>query len=579
MAAERGAAVYAPGARTGFALAYPNTYHVGMSNLGFHIIYREINSRGDTACERVFLPDRRDEDEYLRSHTPLMTLETQRALAEFPLIGFDVTFEMDYFNILKMLDLGRIPFLAADRGEDNPIVIAGGPCATFNPEPLADFIDAFVIGEGEEVIHEILDVYYRSRSEGASRADTLGRLACLEGVYVPRLYKPEYNTGGALAALVPENGATAIVNRRWLKNIDAHPGQTAISTDDTEFGDMFLIEVARGCGRHCRFCMAGYCYRRPRVRSLASLEKAILQAPNTSPRVGLVGAAISDYPDIDFLVTRILDAGLTFSVASLRADSVTPDLMAGLAASGHKTVTLAPEAASERLRAVINKGITDAHLAEAVTLAVRAGIPNIRLYIMVGLPGEDDSDIAAIADLARTVKSLMRRLGSSGKLTLSINPFIPKPFTPFQWLPMTASKVVEARLKTIRAALKADKNIETLIEPVREAYIQGALARGDRRLGAALLIAHHMGGAKAWPKALKQSGLDEDFYLYRERPFEETLPWQHLNMGVKPAYLRQELQNALAGVATSPCRPGCSRCGVCGNEQTKEAPSCEQILS
>jgi radical SAM family uncharacterized protein len=564
LAAERGAAVFAPGARTGFALAYPNTYHVGMSNLGFQIIYREINSRGDTACERVFLPDRKDESEYLRTHTPLLTLETQRPLAEFPLIGIDITFEMDYFNILKMLDFGRVPLEAADRGEGDPIVIAGGPCATFNPEPLAAFIDAFVIGEGETVIHEILDVYHRGHQGGLSRADVIAGLANLEGVYVPGRYTPDYNADGTLAALVPHGGAPAAVRRRWQKDLDACPGQTAVSTDDTEFGDMFLIEVARGCGRHCRFCMAGYCYRRPRVRSLASLEKSLHQAAAVSRRVGLVGAAISDHPDIDALVARILEAGLTFSVASLRADSVTPALMAGLAASGHKTVTLAPEAASERLRAVINKGITDAHLADAVTLAVLAGIPNVRLYIMVGLPGEDDSDIAAIADLARRVKSLMRQLGSGGKLTLSINPFIPKPFTPFQWLPMTASRVVEARLKAIRTALKADKNIETLIEPPREAYIQGSLARGDRRLGSALLAAHRLGGAKAWSQALKQVGLDEDFYLYRQRRQDEILPWQHLDVGVKPAYLQQELDRALAGAATPPCRPDCRRCGVCG---------------
>lgn len=569
LAAERGAAVYAPGARTGFALAYPNTYHVGMSNLGFQIIYREINSRGDTACERVFLPDKRDEQEYHRTHTPLLTLETQRPLAEFPLIGFAVTFELDYFNILKMLDLGRVPLLAADRGEADPIVIAGGPCATFNPEPLTDFIDVFVIGEGEAVIHEILAAYYRGHLEGLSRAAIINRLACLDGVYVPRCYTPEYNADGTLATLVPHGDAPSTVRRRWQRDIDAHPGQTAISTDDTEFGDMFLIEVARGCGRHCRFCMAGYCYRRPRVRSLASLEKSLAQAAAVSRRVGLVGAAISDHPDIDALVARILDAGLTFSVASLRADSVTPALMAGLAASGHKTVTLAPEAASERLRAVINKGITDAHLAEAVALAIRAGIPNVRLYIMVGLPGEDDSDIAAITDLARRVKSLMRQLGSGGKLTLSINPFIPKPFTPFQWLPMAANRLVEARLKAVRAALKADKNIEILIEPPREAYLQGSLARGDRRQGAALLAAHRIGGAKAWPQALKQTGLDEDFYLYRQRRPDETLPWQHLDMGVKPAYLLQELDRALAGAATPPCRPDCVRCGVCGGKASK----------
>ncbi|MDT8901602.1 TIGR03960 family B12-binding radical SAM protein [Anaeroselena agilis] len=567
LAAEQGAVIHAPGSRPGFALAFPNTYQVGMSNLGFHIIYREINASGLAACERVFLPGKKDLAEHHRTNTPLMTLETQRPLYEFPLVGFAVSFEIDYFNLLAMLDLGKIPLLAADRGEEHPIVLAGGPCATFNPEPLAAFIDAFVIGEGEEVIREILAAWQRGREEGLAREDMLLSFAAIPGVYVPAFYKDEYNPDGTLAALTPAAAVPAVISRRWVRDLDAHPGQTAVVTADTEFGDMYLIEIARGCGRHCRFCMAGYCFRRPRARSLAGLEETIRRAEQYRDKIGLVGAAVSDHPDIDRLVAFIRAQGLKFSVASIRADSFTPALAEALAASGHKTITLAPEAASDRLRRIINKGIDAADLERAVALAAAAGIPNVRLYIMVGLPGEQDDDIAAIAELARATRRHMAAHGSGGRLTLSINPFIPKPFTPFQWLPMAPRPVVEDRLAAIRAALKADKNTEILVEPPKEAYLQGVLSRGDRRLGPVLLAAHRAGGPKHWPKALAAAGLDETFYLYRERPAGETLPWHHLDMGLEPGYLRQELDRARAEKYTPPCQPGCTRCGVCRPSQ------------
>jgi radical SAM family uncharacterized protein len=563
LAAEQGAVLHAPGSRPGFALAFPNTYHVAMSNLGFHIIYREIDAGGLAACERAFLPDKKDLAEHARTATPLMTLETQRPLYEFPLIGFAVSFEMDYFNLLAMLDLGRVPLLAADRGEGDPIVIAGGPCATFNPEPLAPFVDAFVIGEGEEVIRELLAAWTRGREEGLDREHLLLALAAVPGVYVPRFYAPAYNPDGTLAAFRPLARVPAAIPRRWVRDLDAFQGTTAVVTAATEFGDMYLIEIARGCGRHCRFCMAGYCFRRPRVRPLAGLEAAVLRAKEYRGKIGLVGAAVSDYPGIDDLAAFILAQGLKFSVASLRADSLTPALAQALAASGHKTITLAPEAASDRLRRVINKGLDLADLERAVALAAAAGIPNVRLYLMVGLPGEQDDDIAAIARLARVTLAHMRASGSGGRLTLSINPFIPKPFTPFQWLPMAPRPLVEERLAAISAALRGDKHIEIIVESPKEAYLQGVLSRGDRRLGPVLLAAHRGGGPKAWPRALKNAGLDEAFYLYRERPLGELLPWSHLDMGLAPGYLRHELDRARGEKYTPPCRPGCTLCGVC----------------
>lgn len=564
MVQEQGTMVFPPGSRKGFALVYPNTYHVGMSNLGFQIIYQQINGRGDTACERLFLPDRKTEPEYIRTKTPLMTIETQRALYEFPLIGFSLTFEMDYFNVLQILSLGKVPVLAADRDENDPFVIVGGPCATFNPEPLADFVDLCIIGEGEEVIHEILDTYYQGRDQGLSRREILFTLAQLEGVYVPAFYQPEYKEDGTIQGIIPIEGVPKQVKRRFIADLDKYEAQSVVLTPDTEFGGMFLIEVARGCGRHCRFCMAGYCFRNPRVRSLDKLKAAIVKAKEYRPKVGLMGAAISDYPEIDALCQTVLDEGMHMSVASLRADTLTDGLVEALVVSKHRTITLAPEAASIRLRRVINKTITDEHLYNSIKMAVAAGIPHIRLYIMIGLPFEEQSDIEEIVTLAESIKNYMESLGSKGKLTLSVNPFIPKPFTPFQWMSMLPMSEVEGKLKFISNGLKKRKNIEVLVESPKESYMQAIFARGDRRLGAALLEAHERGGMKGLKHGMKAHGLTQEHYLYRHWDEKnEILPWQLLDMGLDATYLGKELEEAKLEKFTAPCAAGCTRCGVC----------------
>ena len=561
-AKERGAYRYPAGGRTRFALVYPNTYFVGMSNLGLHIIYDLLNRRGDTACERVFLPDRTELARYERTQTPMMSVETQTPLADFAVIGFVISFEMDYFHVVKMLALSHVRLRASERTARDPLVIAGGPCATFNPEPLAEIVDAFVIGEGEAIMPALMDAYHESIRQGEDRAALLRRLARVPGVYVPALYCVDYDAAGRISAFSSEEEMPQTIARQWVEDLDAHPAHTVVVTEDTEF-NLYLIETARGCGRHCRFCMAGYCFRRPRNRSLAVIEEEVRAALPYGKKIGLMGAAISDYPEIDELCRAILGEGLSMSVASFRADSVTKELVEALAASGLQTLTLAPEAGSARMRAVINKGIEEHHLFTAIDLGAAAHIPNFKLYIMVGLPFEEDADIAAIIDLAERLRRYMDERGSRGTLTLSVNPFVPKPFTPFQWMPMASKKRLDAVMKTLTQALRRTKKIVVNFESPKEALVQAILARGDRRLAEPLMRAAAGRGAKDLVPEMRDAGLSPDDYLTREWAEDEMLPWEHLDMGFTKRYLRQEYERAEALKSTRGCFDGCTRCGVC----------------
>ena len=544
------------------AIVYPNTYFVGMSNLGLHIIYEEINLRNDSVCERIFLPEKKELEAYDKTKTPLMSVETQRPMHQFDVVAFDVTFEMDYFHIPLMLRHGRVPIMGKDRTEFDPIVIAGGPCATFNPEPFADFIDAFIIGEGEGIVSRVLDIIRDGKMEGLDRHAILRQLANISGVYVPSLYVPIYSEDGEFKGYDIVEGAPKTIKRHF--EMLTSGGETVVATNYTEFGAMYIIEVARGCGRHCRFCMAGYCFRVPRVRPLDILKEGVDRAEKLGKKVGLMGAAISDYPEVDELVTYIRSKDMRYSCASLRADSLTQAVVDGLADSGQKTITIAPETGSERLRRVINKGISEEHLKNAATLSAKSGIQHMRLYIMIGLPTETDEDIEAIVGLAERTQAHMAEVGCKGRLTLSINPFIPKPFTPFQWMAMDNQKTVEKKLQYIKKALQKNRRIEVLVESPKEAYIQGVLARGDRRLGAVLAAcAAADRGSKSFKAEMKAAGLDMDEMNYRERSFDEFLPWSHLDMGMDDGYLEMEWKRSVDEAYTPPCVQGCKRCGVC----------------
>lgn len=543
------------------AIVYPNTYFVGMSNLGLHIIYEEINLRNDSVCERIFLPEKKELEAYDKIKTPLMSVETQRPMHQFDVVAFDVTFEMDYFHIPLMLRHGRVPIMGKDRTEFDPIVIAGGPCATFNPEPFADFIDAFIIGEGEGIVSRVLDIIRDGKMEGLDRHTILRQLADISGVYVPSLYVPIYSEDGEFKGYDIAEGVPKTIKRHF--EMLTSGGETVVATNYTEFGAMYIIEVARGCGRHCRFCMAGYCFRVPRVRPLDILKEGVERAEKLGKKVGLMGAAISDYPEVDELVNYIRSKDMRYSCASLRADSLTQAVVDGLADSGQKTITIAPETGSERLRRVINKGISEEHLQNAATLSAKSGIQHMRLYIMIGLPTETDEDIEAIVGLAERTQAHMEKVGCKGRLTLSINPFIPKPFTPFQWMAMDNQKVVEKKLQYIKKALQKNRRIEVLVESPKEAYIQGVLARGDRRLGAVIAACAADRGSKSFKSEMKAAGLDMDNMNYRERSFDEFLPWSHLDMGMQEGYLEMEWQRSLDEAYTPPCAAGCKRCGVC----------------
>jgi len=541
------------GGKLRVALVFPNTYFVGMSNLGFQTVYTLFNAEHDIVCERVFLPPKTELAAQVASGAPLLTLESQTPVGDFDVMAFSVSFEWDYTNVLTLLRLAGLPLRAEARTQRHPLVIIGGAVTFVNPEPLALFADAIAAGEGEVLIPSLLRAF-----QGASdRADLLRRLATERGFYIPSFYDVRYKDDGTIAAFVPRagTGTPAVVKKAALKTTDAvDPPATTIFTPDTEFGSRFLVEVVRGCANLCRFCWAGYNYLPvrafPKERILQLAERA---RPHAN-RVGLVSIALCDHPEIEEILTRLAGMGYSISPASLRLDDITPKLVGLLRESGERTITIAPETGSDRLRRVINKTITNDEILASAEMIFASGIENLKLYYMIGLPTETDEDLVAIRDLTLQLRGIMlahgRGRGQLGRIVGSVNPLVPKPGTAYQWLPMENDSSIERKILRMRSLMAGIDNVYVNIKSERHSFYQALLSLGDRRVAPAIEAAERNGGN--WRAAVAESEVDAHFFVFRDRSRDTVLPWDIIDGGMKAEFFRSEVDKALREEWTLP---------------------------
>lgn len=534
------------GGRIRVALAFPNSYFVGMSNLGMQVVYGLLNDRDDVVCERVFMPDPDDVSVYADGRGVLSSLESSTPLNSFDIVAFSLCYEQDYVNVLKMLAWGGISPRREERAEEAPLVIGGGICVFYNPEPLADFFDVFLVGEAEAQLDGFLSRWQESVSAGASRADLPEALRDLPGLYFPSGYDVVYAEDGTVAEFTPKPGYPAVVTKQQVVDFEDRGATTQIITPHTEFGGMYLIEANRGCGRRCRFCVVGYIAADARFPSKDHILGRVREALATHERVGLVGPSVFDHPQVEEIVEEAVAMGAQVSISSLRLNSLSERLLEALKASGHRTITLAPEAGSDRLRDVIFKPAGEEEILEKVALVARGGFPNLKLYIMIGLPGETDADIEDLIRLTKRCKHTMlaesKKTGTLGRVTLSVNPFIPKAQTPFQWDEFFEIKRLEAKLKTLRRALGKVPNVEVTYELPKWSYVQTVLSIGDRRVGRLLERVVEEDGN--WGRALRTHPVNPDFYAYRERSYEERLPWDHIVSGLSKEKLIAQRKRA-----------------------------------
>ncbi len=565
---------------TKIAFAFPDVYEVGMSHLGLQILYNVVNSRPDALMERVFAPWLDMEKLMRENGLPLLSLESRRPISQFDILGFTLQYEMSFTNILNMLDLAGIPLRASHRDKGHPLVIAGGPCS-FNPEPLADFIDAFAIGEGEEIFHDIIDVYKTYKDQ--DRDILLRRLAEIQGVYVPGLYQVRYNEDGSIRSVTPEAGIPDKVVKRVISGFDKidYPLKPIVPNMGVVH-DRIMLEVMRGCTRGCRFCQAGSIYRPVREKKPETLFKQAKHLVESTgyDEVSLVSLSSADYTGLKPLVKELLNSmegqGVGVSLPSLRVDAFSVGLAKEIQRVRRSSLTFAPEAGTQRLRDVINKGVTEQDLVEAVSAAFSAGWQAVKLYFMIGLPTESQEDIEGIARLGQLVLKKGIEAGVSKgrlKVTVSVSSFVPKPHTPFQWEPMNTIKQIKEKQNYLKSMFK-DKRIAFKWHEPEISFLEGVLARGDRRLSAVLEKAWQLGcrfdgwsecfNFEAWKKAFEAAELDPDWYAYRRYQYEDILPWDHIDSGVSKEFLIREHQQALKALPTEDCRTHrCPACGVC----------------
>ncbi|MGE3842883.1 MAG: radical SAM protein [Vicinamibacterales bacterium] len=540
------------GDRLRVALAFPNTYFVGMSNLGFQTVYRLFNEQESVVCERVFLPPRQELADMRASGVRLLTLESQRPLADFDAIAFSVSFEWDYPNILTMLRMAGIPIYAAERTFRHPLIVLGGAVTFVNPEPLAPFVDVVAAGEGEVLVPALVE----AATGTSSRTGVLASLARTRGFYVPSLYEPRFDDEGRLERVDRRDETIPFpVQKAAVKTAERlDPPHTSIFTPDTEFGSRFLIEVVRGCANLCRFCWAGYNYLpvrafpTERILALASAAK-----PHAS-RVGLVSIALCDHPDIVEILTRLVEMGYGISPASLRMDDLTPTIVSLLRQSGERSITIAPETGSDRLRRVINKTVTNDEILDRAEIIFASGIENLKLYYMIGLPTETDDDLVAMRDLTVALRERMlrhaRTRGTIGRIVGSVNPLIPKPGTAYQWLPMENPSVTERKVKHLRRLLAGLDNVYFSVKSERHSFYQALLSVGDRRVAPVIDYAERNGGN--WRAAAAEAGIDAASYVFRDRSRDTLLPWDVIDGGMKTAFFRQEFEKAIRAEWTLP---------------------------
>lgn len=566
------------------ALAYPDTYEIGMSNLALPILYDILNRQPDVQAERVFAPWIDMEAAMREANIPILSLESFQPLSSFDILGFSLGYELTYTNVLNMLDLAGIPIMACEREEAHPLVIAGGSCA-LNPEPMSDFIDLFVIGEAEEVILKLIEAFRKWKGEGGRREELLNHLAAIPGIYVPGLYQVGYHPDGTISGIEPTSASVNPAIQRCIV-AELPPAATRPVVPFIEaVHDRGAIEIQRGCTRGCRFCQAGIIYRPRRQRSPEEVSEAVGQLVTNCgySEVSLVSLSTSDYPGINRLVSTLVKQyrshPLTISLPSLRIDSFSVGLMNALHSARKPRLTFAPEAGSERLRQAINKAVSEEDILDTIATALEKGWTNFKLYFMVGLPTETVEDVEEIGQLVNKIRRL-KKIGKP-RVKLSVATFVPKAHTPFQWTAQNSEEELHIKYDILKRDLQGMR-VPLSWEDPRTNLLETVLSRGDRRLGGVIRRAWQLGGTfdawsdrfnyEKWLQAFDEAGLDPAFYAYRHRPLEELFPWSHIDVGTSPAFLKQEYERTFEGRKTPDCSRG--KCNSCGLESRQ--PVCQR---